>query len=184
MLWKLPNAPQAAEATHCDPTPVSPDTQAVSVLALMNSRGERHFRPLCGVKGVLGTIRWIVSALNGQRPGVFVIVLDPVSYQCQNGFRIGQRVDADVAALERPHEWRDPVRHWSEDNGRATCRWIAGRLPARSRASGPAGGRRCGFPSPYRRCHCRSAPRPVPARGRCRSASRRPPAAYLAGPGH
>ena len=28
--------------------PVSPDSQAVSVLALMNSRGERHFRPECG----------------------------------------------------------------------------------------------------------------------------------------
>ena len=28
--------------------PFSPDSQAVSVLALMNSRGERHFRPECG----------------------------------------------------------------------------------------------------------------------------------------
>ncbi len=30
--------------------------------------------------------------------------LDPVSYQCQNGFGIGQRIDADVVALERFHE--------------------------------------------------------------------------------
>ena len=31
-----------------DLAPVSPDTYAVSVLALMNSRGDFHFRPLCG----------------------------------------------------------------------------------------------------------------------------------------
>lgn len=34
----------------------------------------------------------------------FVIILDPVSYQSQNGFGIGQRVDADAVARERFHE--------------------------------------------------------------------------------
>jgi len=35
---------------------------------------------------------------------VVVIILDPISYQSQNSFSIGQRIDAHIIALERFHE--------------------------------------------------------------------------------
>lgn len=43
---KVPVTPEEVDVIEL--APVSPDTYAVSVLALMNSRGDFHFRLLCG----------------------------------------------------------------------------------------------------------------------------------------